>query len=148
MSNPIRPVGIREAISRDDIAMCHAVMQQLRPAFGDEQAFVSRVRDQMQTGYRLALAEDGGVARAVAGFRILHNLAWGRFMYVDDLVTEAASQGQGHGSLLFDWLTDLARQSGCGQLHLDSGVQRFAAHRFYLHKSMNITSHHFALDLT
>jgi hypothetical protein len=30
---------------------------------------------------------------------------------------------------------------------LDSGVQRFGAHRFYLRRRMNITSHHFAIDL-
>jgi hypothetical protein len=30
---------------------------------------------------------------------------------------------------------------------LDSGVQRFGAHRFYLRRRMDITSHHFALDL-
>jgi hypothetical protein len=32
-------------------------------------------------------------------------------------------------------------------LHLDSGVQRFAAHRFYLARRMDITCHHFALKL-
>jgi len=33
------------------------------------------------------------------------------------------------------------------QLHLDSGVQRFSAHRFYLSKRMEISSHHFSLKL-
>ncbi|MGZ5001726.1 MAG: GNAT family N-acetyltransferase, partial [Chthoniobacterales bacterium] len=30
---------------------------------------------------------------------------------------------------------------------LDSGVQRFDAHRFYLMKRMKISSHHFSLEL-
>lgn len=122
-------------------------MRQLRPDLDDERAFVARVIDQQQSGYRLAFVQEDEFALAVAGFRLLQNLAWGRFLYVDDLVTDGRFQCQGHGSLLFDWLVDLARESGCRQLHLDSGVQRFAAHRFYLHKGMNITSHHFALDL-
>ena len=32
-------------------------------------------------------------------------------------------------------------------LDLDSGVQRFPAHRFYLGQGMAITAHHFALDV-
>jgi len=54
-------------------------------------------------------------------------------------VTRAAD----HGSALFDWLTGEARSAGCAQLHLDSG-----AHRFDLHKGLDITSHHFALRLS
>jgi hypothetical protein len=40
-----------------------------------------------------------------------------------------------------------ARAAGCIKLELDSGVQRFAAHRFYLTKRMIISSHHFSLEL-
>lgn len=64
------------------------------------------------------------------------------------LVTRAADHGAGYGSALFDWLTNEARSAGCAQLHLDSGVQRFGAHRFYLHKGLDITSHHFAVQLS
>jgi hypothetical protein len=40
-----------------------------------------------------------------------------------------------------------ARATGCAKLELDSGVQRFDAHRFYLRKRMIISSHHFSLEL-
>jgi coproporphyrinogen III oxidase len=40
-----------------------------------------------------------------------------------------------------------ARLAGGGELHLDSGVQRFDAHRFYLRHRMAIVGHHFALPL-
>ncbi len=84
-------------------------MRQLRPDLDDERAFVARVIDQQQSGYRLAFVQEDEFALAVAGFRLLQNLAWGRFLYVDDLVTDGRFQCQGHGSLLFDWLVDLAR---------------------------------------
>lgn len=42
---------------------------------------------------------------------------------------------------------NLAREKDYDQFHLDSGVQRFGAHRFYLTKRMDISSHHFALRL-
>jgi len=38
-----------------------------------------------------------------------------------------------------------AHERGCGQVHLDSGVQRFAAHRFYLRNGFDIASHHFSV---
>ena len=37
-----------------------------------------------------------------------------------------------------NWLVEYARGEGCDQFHLDSGVQRFAAHRFYLNRRMAI----------
>ncbi|MFH1108367.1 MAG: GNAT family N-acetyltransferase [Planctomycetota bacterium] len=101
----------------------------------------------MGDGYRLAFLEDGGEAKAVAGFRFLEFLAWGRILYVDDLVTLARERSKGFGDRLFDWLVEQAVERGCDQLHLDSGVQRFGAHRFYLRKRMDITAHHFALKL-
>ncbi len=66
---------------------------------------------------------------------------------VDDLVTDAAARSHGYGAALFDWLVAEARRLDCRQLSLDSGVQRFDAHRFYLRKRMSITAHHFTLKL-
>jgi len=83
----------------------------------------------------------------VAGFRMSESLFAGRFCYVDDLVTDGSGRSLGYGGALFDWLVAEARAEGCGKLELDSGVQRFAAHRFYLTKRMIISSHHFSLEL-
>ena len=50
-------------------------------------------------------------------------------------------------SRLLDWLAEEAKEHGCGQLHLDSGVQRRDAHRFYFREGMGITSFHFAKEV-
>lgn len=122
-------------------------MFELRPHVPAD-GFVERIRrQQRQAGYRMACVEVNGDVRAVGGFRVGEYLAWGKTMYVDDLVTSAAARSQGLGGLLLDWLVNLARREGCDQFHLDSGVQRFDAHRFYLMKRMKITSHHFAMEL-
>ncbi|MCC7292877.1 MAG: GNAT family N-acetyltransferase [Phycisphaerales bacterium] len=129
------------------VAECFPVIAQLRPHLTPE-AFMEQVRRQRQQGYQLAAARDGeGRIVAVAGFRLFEMLAWGRALYVDDLVTDADSRSKGYGDALFEWLTAHARREGCDQLHLDSGVQRFDAHRFYLRQRMKISSHHFALML-
>jgi GNAT superfamily N-acetyltransferase len=139
-------VKIALAVEDDEIRSCYPVMAELRPHVAAED-FLQRVRRQMEiAGYGLAYVSDGEV-KAVAGFRISECLAWGRFMYVDDLVSKEGERSKGYGGQLFDWLVEHARGEGCEQFHLDSGVQRFAAHRFYLAKRMSIEAHHFGLKL-
>jgi GNAT superfamily N-acetyltransferase len=128
---------------------CWPVMQQLRPQL-DEAAFLAQVERQSSAcGYRIACAgrQAGAPVLGCAGFRVTDFLAWGRTLYVDDLVSDEAHRGQGVGSVLMGWLVAEARRAGCAQLHLDSGVQRHGAHRFYLTHGMDITSHHFRLEL-
>lgn len=128
------------------IRRCYPVMSQLRPHLAQDE-FVSRVKQQMQEAYRLACVVDNDDVVAVAGFRLGNNLAWGQFMYVDDLVTGKNVRSRGYGKQLLDWLVDYAKQHDCEQLHLDSGVQRYKAHKFYLMSDMAISSHHFTLKL-
>lgn len=134
------------ARSDDEIRACHRVMCELRPNVPAE-SFVERVRSQEKQGYRLAYRSDDTGPVAVAGFRIGENLAWGRFLYVDDLVTLADARSRGHGAALLRWLHELARAEGCGQLHLDSGVRRKDAHRFYEREGLRLSSYHFRADL-
>ena len=121
-------------------------MRQLRPHLVASE-FVAQVRRQAAQGYQIACVVEDNAVRAVAGFRILESLSSGKFLYVDDLATDEPQRSKRHGQTLFDWLVNHARASGCQNLELDSGVQRFAAHRFYLRNRMDLSSHHFRLDL-
>lgn len=135
------------ATTNTAITACYPVMCELRPHIAEAE-FLPRIRSQERSGYRLAcIAEPIGVV-AVAGFRIGENLAWGRFLYVDDLVTLPAYRSKGYGSKLLSWLRDYAAQEGCGQMHLDSGIQRKAAHRFYEREGMTMASFHFFEKIT
>jgi GNAT superfamily N-acetyltransferase len=129
-----------------DIARCYPVMVELRPHLKATE-FTARVRKQQATGFHLAYLEEAGEVRAVAGFRYLETLAWGKILYVDDLVADPSQRSRGFGGQLFDWLVAQAKQNNCDEFHLDSGVQRFGAHRFYLARRMDINCHHFALKL-
>ena len=121
-------------------------MRELRPHIKAID-FAARVLNQHKEGYRLVFLELDGVVRSVAGFRILNLLFSGSTLYVDDLVTHDSDRSRGFGAALFDWFVAYAKEQGCEHLTLDSGVQRFAAHRFYLNRGMDITSHHFQLKL-
>jgi GNAT superfamily N-acetyltransferase len=138
--------AITSAKTDAEILSCFPVMSQLRPHLVESE-FVTRVRRQQQEGYTLVFLHQQNRVRSIAGFRIQECLYSGRFLYVDDLATDESARSQGLGGLLFDWLVDYGRTSNCDVLRLDSGVQRFAAHRFYLFKRMDILCHHFALKL-
>jgi GNAT superfamily N-acetyltransferase len=139
-------MNIALATTDEEIELCFPVMQQLRPMLVAGQ-FVETVRRLQRQGYQLAYLEQDGKVIAVAGFRVGESLAWGRFMYVDDLVSLDSARSRGYGQRMFDWLVGQASDQNCDQLHLDSGVQRFGAHRFYLRNRMDITSHHFSMEL-
>jgi GNAT superfamily N-acetyltransferase len=139
---------IRE-LAAGETHLAYKAMLELRPAVGDEAAFVKRVdRVQRLEGYRLVASfmEGDEQAAAVAGFRVVHYIAWGDALYCDDLGTRPERRGQGHAGNLIDWMIDEARRLGCGQLHLDSGVgeDRQDAHRLYFNKGMRISAYHFS----
>ncbi|MCL1475359.1 GNAT family N-acetyltransferase [Argonema antarcticum] len=132
--------------SEVEIARCFPIMQQLRPHL-IETDFTTRVRRQEQQGYYLIYLEDEDTVRAVAGFRLSESLSWGKFLYVDDLIVADEHRSQGYGQALLQWLINYAKSHDCQQLHLDSGVQRFAAHRFYFQQRLEIRAYHFAIDI-
>jgi GNAT superfamily N-acetyltransferase len=133
---------IHIAATDTEIVACYSVMRELRPHIAEEE-FLSRVRGQESKGYRLAYVREPNGVVAVVGFRFGENLAWGRFLYVDDLATLSGHRSSGYGSQLLSWLKELAAKEGCLQLHLDTGVQRKEAHRFYEREGMTMAGYHF-----
>lgn len=98
-------------------------------------------------GLRLTALYDMGRCVAVAGWRIIATLQWTRKLHIDDLVTLADARSRGYGRLLLNDLEARARVAQCTMIDLDSGVQRYDAHRFYLRERFNITKHHFSKTL-
>jgi GNAT superfamily N-acetyltransferase len=140
---------IRE-IQASETALAYPAMLAMRTHLESEEEFVRLVDDvQRPEGYRLVGAFEDGTehALAVAGFRVLHLLAWdGHGLSVDDLVTLPEARRRGHARALLDWLLEEAPRLGCGQLHLDSAVgpTRADAHRLYMNAGLQIVAFHFA----
>lgn len=140
---------IRE-LGPDETGLAHEAMLELGREAGTLAQFVERVNAELRPdGYRLAaaLVPGEGQAVATAGFRTGHDLVHGAYLFVDDLATREPFRRQGHAGAIMDWLEAEARRLGCSALILESGVQRHEAHRFYLNRGMDISSHHFRLDL-
>lgn len=138
---------VRLATSDEDIMKCFPAFLELR-TFLKKEEFLFRIRRMMTTGFRIAMLEmEDGTVPAVGGFRFEEMLHRGYSIYIDDLSTMEKFRSKGYGEKVLDFIIDLAKKENCSTVHLDSGVQRFAAHRFYLRKRFEISSHHFVLRL-
>jgi GNAT superfamily N-acetyltransferase len=145
-----REMSIIRELDAQETYLAYPTLLELRPHLRSRDEFVHQVEEyQRSEGYRLVGSFEDGADEpvAVAGFRTGHNLALQYYLYVDDLVTQAAFQGRGHAGRLMQWLVEEARRLGCAHLHLDSGVQRHDAHRLYLNQRMRISAHHFQYEL-
>lgn len=138
---------VRKLTTDEDILAARRVMRQLRPQI-PEAAYLEIVRRMMQTdGYLQAAVFEDDTVVAVAGYRFMEMLFSGKSLYVDDLNTDETRRSRGHGRLLMEWLKGEAKERGCDQLQLDSGVQRENTHRFYFREGLTINCYHFRIAL-
>jgi len=138
---------ILKAKTTQEIQACYPLMHQLRPHLTDVEAFIAQTERQLAMGYSLVYIQEENAIKALAGFRFLEFLAWGKVLYIDDLITDSESRNKGHGGTLLKWIIEQAKEKMCDQVHLDSGPHRHEAHKLYLNHDFKIIAHHFALTL-
>ena len=120
-------------------------MHQLRPNL-ERTKYLALVKQLgAEVGFTLAALKYKAKIVNVAGFRICHSLGWGRYLYVDDLVTDEKFRSSGAGHTMFSWLVQFARENRCPELRLDSRLERRKAHQFYLRERMEIECFNFRL---
>jgi len=127
-------------------------MLELRPRWETADALVDFIDDALRpAGYRIVGVFNGREpeALAVAGFREVRSLAWGHYLYVDDVSTLPTARRSGYGEQLMDWLGGEAQRLGCEGLHLDSRVafDPAPAHRLYMRSGLRISAHHFEREV-
>jgi GNAT superfamily N-acetyltransferase len=105
-------------------------------------SFLNLMHELMVGEYRLAYRKVNDEVACIAGFRVSKNLAIGKHLYLDDLVTKESHRSQGFGDEMMNWLRNYAVEESCKAFHLDSGVWRHGAHKFYLNQGMDIVSYH------
>jgi GNAT superfamily N-acetyltransferase len=139
---------IRLLESPEELRASYRVMSQLRSHLTEDEYMACLAQQREAEHYHVVgLSDQSGKFRAVGGFRLATALAHGKFLYVDDLVSDRAARSKGYGKKLLDWIGRYGKEHGCASLHLDSGVQRHDAHRFYLRERMEIVFYHFRKNL-
>lgn len=129
-----------------ELRACWPAMATLRPALADVDAFLAACARMREGGYRILAARAGTEVVALAGYRIQENLVFGRFLYVDDLVTLSAARGHRHGARLVEALRAIARAALCSRVVLDTGLANVRAQRFYFRAGLLPLALRFAAD--
>ena len=137
---------ITQIKTEQQIRSCYELMAVLRPHL-IKTDFPNQVSRQMEQGYQLRALEDANDPLALIGYRLVENLIFGKFLYIDDLVTAPNHKRKGYAGQLLDWAIQFSIDEGCQAVQLDSGFQNADAHRLYLNKGFQLSAHHFRKSL-
>jgi len=137
-------LDLRHLETDEDYTASFAVMQALRPHLADAQAYAAQARRQAQQSYRLLAAWQDDQVVGLAGYRLQENLIYGRFLYLDDLVTADHVRSQGVGAKLIEAVREEARKHGCAKFILDTGLGNALAQKFYFRQGLLSQGMHFA----
>lgn len=140
-------IPLRHADTREALHACFPLMRQLRPHLANANDFMQRVDRMARQNYRVLAAWQGAEPLALAGYRVDENLIYGRFLYVDDLVTAEVRRGANLGARLLAELTDTARREDCARLVLDTGLANALAQRFYFRQGLLTSAMRFSKPL-
>lgn len=135
------------ANSQTQLSESYPLIAQLRPHLTLDSFLTHVARMQRDSGYQLVCLSVDGSIKAAAGIRSAEWLHTGKYLEIEDLITNADDRSQGYGSHLFDWICQYAKKIGCNQVRLVSGVQRERAHQFYLNKGMTFEAKYFSINL-
>ena len=133
--------------SDQDYAACFSVMRELRPHLIDAVSFTAQARRQAAENYRLLAIWEGDQVKGLAGYRLQENLMYGRFLYVDDLVTTADARSIGLGGKLIEALREEARSQRCAYFVLDTALDNAMGQRFYYRQGLLARGMHFCQRL-
>jgi len=127
----------------DDIDTIAPLLRILRDGLADD-VFHARLERALVGGYRVLIAAD----QACLGYRITHDVFWGKTLFIDDLVVRPDMRSSGIGNALLNAAKAEARAHGCDHIRLCSGLTREQAHRFYEQNGFARTSLQFCYTLT
>lgn len=124
-------MNIKELDTETEIESCFNLMKVLRPKMESIPDFVAQILRQRKESYRIVGIEEQGKIVALAGFRELENLIHGKFIYVDDLVTDPEYRNKNMGQALLLHISAIAKDKFYNNVVLDTGLANSQAQKFY-----------------
>lgn len=124
---------IKQLQTKEELLQGYQVLKELRTNLSEE-IFLGLFEKMEQEGYEIHACFEGEEVTAVTGIIPLTNYYDGYHIYVYDLVTASHARSKGYGERLLSYIETLAKEKGCQNVTLSSGLQRKDAHRFYEEK--------------
>lgn len=124
---------ILELTTQNQFLEAFPILNQLRTDL-TEVSYLELLTQMKQNGYKLfALYREQSII-VVAGISLQVNFYNKKYVFVYDLITDAAHRSQGYGYRLLSYIDEWAKSNGAQFVALESGIQRIDAHRFYEEK--------------
>lgn len=138
---------IVELTSEEDILATYPLLNQLYTELTYEQ-YKSYIAELLPLGYRrIVMRDEEGTLAASAGILVGVHFRYGKYLYVNDLITDENHRSLGLGTQLMDWIEAEGRKLGCKNIRLASNVTRTDAHRFYFRDGFKIHGYYFVKEL-
>lgn len=106
------------------------IMKQLRTDLTEE-TYIELLQDMSKDGYKLYAMYVENEIVSLAGLSWRINFYNKHHIFIYDLVTDVSQRSFGYGEKLLQYIHDWANENGAEYVALESGLQRFDAHRFY-----------------
>ncbi|RPD39411.1 GNAT family N-acetyltransferase [Chitinophaga barathri] len=132
---------LKELISYEEMKAQYFLLQQLNPKL-QQNDYETMLPDMIRNGYRQVVVLENGAVTGMSGFWINTKLYCGKYIEMDNVVTDAAHRNKGIGKILCDWITQKGRAEGCKHILLDAYVINRDAHRFYFREGFFIEGFH------
>ena len=122
------------------------LLRQLNVTLTDEY-IEACLEDMIEHGYRMAVVYDGDQCVGLSGVWVTTKFYSGKYLEMDNVVVDEAYRSRGIGTILSEFVTELARTEGCVTIMLDAWLTNEKAHAFYERQGFVKRGFHFLKSL-
>jgi len=132
---------IRQLDSLKDMLDLYPVIAHMYPDMSFD-SYSDILKERVENGYNMVAVFDGEDCVSAAGFWFGIRFYCDRFLQLDNMVTVPEFRDKGAGTMALEWIKSLAKKEGCKRILVDSYVENFDAHRFFLREGFVIRGYH------
>lgn len=113
----------------------------------DEALLTSRFKEMLNMNYECFGVYNQGEIIGVFGLWFMTRHYAGKSCEPDHVFIKPQFQNKGLGKQIFEFIFDYARKKGCETSELNSYVQNYKSHKFYMNHGYDIKGYHFLKKL-
>ena len=122
----------RTVKSEKDLRAVYPVLKELRKGLSLKNFLQLYAQARSKNDYQMQMAFDNERILGLMGYRILFDFLHGKHLYIDDLVTTERERSKGLGAAFLQLAIQIARENGCGNLRLSTGIENELGKKFYV----------------
>jgi len=118
------------------------VLNELYPTLTMDE-YIKDLTDMLPHNYGQVAVFEDGVCLGLSGFWIGKKLWCGKYLELDNIIVRSAARSKGIGQIIFDYLSQKAKDNDCNMMALDSYTTNYKAHKFFYNNEFAPKGFHF-----